>query len=339
MTNKLPVVGKRYTHKKWLQNFKCTKLELREVQGVSEFVFAMKREFADFPKEYSIIEFSNFEELPEDANRNYVQDCTFHNSQILSYLPKNSTETKSEPLSVKSDTTVEEKCRICGVINTYDRHVLRIKDICENCFKDLPNILAKAEIKPQTQSLELSPEVKEAMDNLKYHAGITNYFDKEIALDDIKDAAKKLLNALDKQFKVNETSESVDSIADVEDVMEKIKINIRKEMHLPPEQLFGDQKTPELREKKSCFSGGESIWKPVSELPKTCDSAFIKFTTASGIMPGYFYAGGDTFYQNSNCRDEDEINKEYIKEFCLLSDLINDYEKLKERVKKLEGAK
>lgn len=59
--------------------------------------------------------------------------------------------------------------------------------------------------KPETQSPELSPEVKEAMKNLKYHAGIANYFDKETALDDIKDAAKNLLNALEKHFANNKT--------------------------------------------------------------------------------------------------------------------------------------
>jgi len=47
---------------------------------------------------------------------------------------------------------------------------------------------------------ELSSEVKQAMVNLKYHSRITDYFDKESALEEIKYSAKNLLNALEKQF-------------------------------------------------------------------------------------------------------------------------------------------
>lgn len=60
----------------------------------------------------------------------------------------------------------------------------------------------KTEIRKENPPVisELSPEVKQAMENLKYHSRITDYFDKESALEEIKYSAKNLLDALNKQF-------------------------------------------------------------------------------------------------------------------------------------------
>ena len=109
------------------------------------------------------------------------------------------TETKPEPLTVKIDDTVEEKCRICGVVNTYNRHIVRIKELCGNCFKDLPNILAKAETKPETQSH--NPElIRFAKNRIKLLAttAIPNY---ELPADSfIEDAVKDIIQETEKQL-------------------------------------------------------------------------------------------------------------------------------------------
>ena len=81
-------------------------------------------------------------------------------------------------------------------------------------YEELPE--DKAETKPaikENLTLELSPEVKEAMEELKK---ADNWFrnNASITLPEhcfkLSNAAFYLLNALDKKFKVNETSESVD---------------------------------------------------------------------------------------------------------------------------------
>lgn len=175
------------------------------------------------------------------------------------------------------DYTVEEKCRICGVVNNYDRQTVRIKELCINCFKDLPNILNKArnaEIKPETQShiSELSPEVKEAKIDMS----------SEVCL---SDNAEEIVD--------NEIEESAE----------------------------------------------ESIWKPVSELPERKKNGEVLLKHKNGTIRLACLFIENSGKENAFCpiHLRGSFSKEYFTHYATVGDLFNDYEKLKERVKKLEG--
>lgn len=102
----------------------------------------------------------------------------------------------------------------------------------KNKLEELPE--DKAETQPETQShiSELSPEVKEAMEELRREialcgGGFNQSPQTELERKGMEifyyflSKSQNLLNALDKQFKVNETSESVD--VKKEEVKEKIQ--------------------------------------------------------------------------------------------------------------------
>lgn len=216
-------------------------------------------------------------------------------------------------------------------------------------FEELPE--DKAETKPETQShiSQLSPEVKEAMEELKkilikesdsmfFTVHQSEYTTEVLRLTchAFNDKAKKLLNALDKQFKVNETSEFVEVKG------EEIKEN---KIYWSDEKLSkcgrfkiktGTNSTFEY--KCNVEDKEQSIWKPVSE---EVDNQSIIFINKAGYAR-LAEAWNDKFYfieGDAGGRDvrSHMIDKTYYgKKFCTLTDFINDYEKLKERLKKLE---
>jgi len=104
-------------------------------------------------------------------------------------------------------------------------------------------------------------------------------------------------NALDKQF--NKTSESV---------AVKEKVNEKE----------------------------ESIWKPISELPEFLYTPFvlIKFDSDVVILGKIDKIDGKKQFTDINGQHQYPLN--IVKEYSLLTDFINHYEKLEERVKKLE---
>lgn len=151
-------------------------------------------------------------------------------------------------------------------------------------FEELPE--DKAETKPETQSLELSPEVKEAMEELNYK--LNNHIcDYEV----LSYKSRKLLNALEKQFANNKIQ--------AEEVV--------------------DNKIEE-----------KSIWKPVGELPQKEAKLWVKRKDGE-IVPSRYNAS-EILQFSGNCLED-------IHSWCYLTDFINEQEKLKERVKKLEGVK
>lgn len=88
-------------------------------------------------------------------------------------------------------------------------------------------------------------------------------------------------------------------------------------------------KEEEVKEKE------ESIWKSVSELPEDNYTVIIK---AKGGYGEIFFGA----YREDTQNFMDEAMKfvypkKSIDKYCTLTDFINDYEKLKERVSKLEG--
>lgn len=222
MTNKLPVVGKKYRHK--------TFGKVVEFVGDREdgFFIAAEKTLKHYAENYFL---ENFEELPEDKAETincgnisckYKSECD-SNKRIL---PKN-------------DQIYIRKTRYARITNVDSEGVTYLEQDGKefwDCFKDFLDFFepVEAETQPETQShiSELSPEVKEAMEELRREialcgGGFNQSPQTELERKGMEifyyflSKSQNLLNALDKQFKVNETSESVD--VKKEEVKEKIQ--------------------------------------------------------------------------------------------------------------------
>lgn len=84
-----------------------------------------------------------------------------------------------------------------------------------------------------------------------------------------------------------------------------------------------------------------SIWKPVSELPKDLEGQILIQMKDGQSGYAYYDSVCGKFIVSQYQRElpklmEVTVVKENITNFCTLSDFIKDFEKLKERVKKLE---
>lgn len=182
MINELPVVGKRYKRFSDKDIWYCRETYHRHEPNPIRYYILQRasqllKENADFLQVTADEFFCHFEELPEDKVE--IQSLK---DAIQDNLQRFEKEKSSLPTWA----------------------VILINQLQSETKPETQSHISETSLIP-SNSRELSPEVKEAMNNLKYHAGITNYFDKETALDDIKDAAKRLLNALDKQFANNKT--------------------------------------------------------------------------------------------------------------------------------------
>jgi len=137
MTNKLPVVGKRY--KRESQEYKCVGLNLYG----TNFYFKMLRDKADLSKEYNLCDFYQFEELPEDKAetkpRREEQTISF---QDAIYDLKHEVENiqYSDDLKINPASIVEDALQ---------KKLARLVDKAEEVIN--------TEIKPETQGTELSP--------------------------------------------------------------------------------------------------------------------------------------------------------------------------------------
>lgn len=226
----------------------------------------------------------------------------------------------------------------------------------EKHFKELPE--DKAETKPETQShiSQLSPEVKEAMEELDKE--LDHWMPTEDKEEyQLTSKVEKLLNALDKQFmskeedkidtrqervdsvKVNETNKSVD--VKEEEVKENILTAKDKKSNVIEFDYIKTQ-AEEVADNK-IEAKEESIWKPVSELPEDgCEKLLIKLNGTVQIANHTFYDDeriDELYITDGWGKDKIECTEypsEEVESFCTLTDFINDYEKLKERVKKLE---
>ena len=363
MTNKLPVVGKRYKAKHNNKIFTAVTY-LGADLDVSVRMCCNNDLLSDFtyrPKNDNFDKF--FEELPE-----------------------NEAETKPETQSYDSESIKKDQMnKAMQSIN--DLRVYREgynkgwNECLEEVKKQMPNHIS-----------ELSPEVKDAMEELKK---ALSWGTIEQRANWVDLTARNLLNTLDKQFKVNETSESVAvkeekvkqkfildsiyydkqglpvSIYKKEEEIDRIKMEKLREyfkekyksyetqpdengsfkhidgieeetQDLMKKDIFGSGKKQVESEKKIeeetyqalSIQNRASIWRDVSELPRfekergqpdlliRFDDGNVRFGTFNGFFSD---VKGYAFKQR------------YVKQYCLLEAFVSDYEKLKERVKKLEG--
>lgn len=219
----------------------------------------------------------------------------FENNYTTSFTRKN-IEDFNNLEELPEDKAEVIKCINCGASTKWIKNLVGEDCVqCTNCTLIFP-----PEIKTETRShiSELSPEVKEAMEELKnisLKVTLSNLHYHE-QYKEMRDKVDNLLNALDKQFKVNETNESV------------------------------DVKEDKVKEKE------ESIWKPVSELGRTAGEddpiltksrwGEVSLTPRDEVIENFEHlkAGGAA----------------YIK-WCTLTDLINEHNEMKKRITKLEN--
>lgn len=174
------------------------------------------------------------------------------------------------------------------------------KKLCNWCKTNGEGFCSEpCDIKPETPSSELSPEVKESMEELE----LCIIDESKTKYRTIFEKAKNLLNALDNQFlagsKVSKTKE------------QENKIN---------ENLAG------------------SIWKPVSELNNKEISScymFVKFFDDSIDLMEWTYH--NKTLQIARAREFTfSFDDKRFKEYLPLTDFINQYNSLLDRVERLE---
>ena len=286
MTNKLPVVGKIYKH----QYCECCDIIVDSIQ-IEESGIWINRMDSQTLTSFDKIEIKSFwnsyKELPEDKAET---ECS---------------------VGKKSN------CKKCG--REFLQHH-RSDYYCSNYCCYMPETETVRSVEMPTTGLSL--EVKEAMEELKkilikendsmfftVHQSEHTTEVLRLTCHAFSDKAKTLLNALDKQFKVNETSESVDI---KEEEVNKISCGYNP---------LSDSKMIYLREEwgKNGEGFGAVLGKDMvgnlenKEEPNEKSEFELLMAGAEKID-----------------KVDADIKKQTVDEF------FSDYEKLKERVKKLE---
>lgn len=101
-------------------------------------------------------------------------------------------------IPLRLDHEPELKYRLaCEAYPRLDQQFLGDTQTFSEVFEELPPQLSQNENDSVAIDEVKVSGVEDALKELKYHVGITQYFDKEAALDDIKEAARNLINALE----------------------------------------------------------------------------------------------------------------------------------------------
>jgi hypothetical protein len=236
--------------------------------------------------------------------------------------------------------------------------------ICEEMAQGFDNIQEfwnqYKEIPTQTPVCKKSLQtdrVEQAKEDLKYHIGITTYFDKGLALSDVKDSAQNLLNALDSQkeeeIKCDYCSEKMTGSTACsnkfggnycsykcanQDAISHKRSSLICECGHEQESVYPASTQIEGLECGKCrIVGGLrvlqeeeiDIWKPVSELPCRGGTLLVKYTHHSDVVI-CSSSNGSIFYGDI----ETDLN--LVKEFCFLKDFVNQQQDLLSRVERLE---
>jgi hypothetical protein len=393
MTNKLPVVGKKYRIKNSEMPWDICEIIDIETKGDTDFVNIEYKERFFKQASYEAKIFNEcFEELPEDKieTKDNILWSEENVSECGRFKIKTGTTSTFEYKTQKEEQSISFKDAIYNIkhevesIKYGDDLMINPASIVEDMLqKKLARLLDKAEevinseIKPETQShiSELSPEVKEAMENIRKNlreSAWGRYISPERCLKEytnLKVEAQNLLNALDEQFNVMELH-NIKAQAEKVDKQfmskEEVKIDTSSGSCLSNNEMKPDENgsfkhldnAEELSQDIMKKSAEESIWNPVSELPEDgCEKLLIKLNGTVQIANHTFYDddGIDELYVTDGW-GEDKIectkfSSEEVESFCTLTDFIKDYEKLKEkdkikeiklrdleeRVRKLEG--
>lgn len=217
-----------------------------------------------------------------------------------------------------------------------------------NYFEELPE--DKAEIKPtikENLTLGLSSEVREAMEGLRsLHFPACQLMTASIAIEELNKfrlTSLNLLNALDKQFNLPQENtnlgeewgsfgavlgnDKLESLENKESIITMKKSEFESLMAGAEkvDKVDTDIKKQTVDEFLSETEKEKSIWKPVSAL-KPNELVPVGFVRKNKKYQATFS------FTHQTVEEWEGI----IKEFCSLNYFLNDYEKLKERVKKLE---
>lgn len=305
MTNKLPVVGKRYKPKykatfDWAEFYKFSLInggkqifcDLKQFLNKGESNGYVSCPLSDF--------WDGFEELPEDK---------------VEIEPKNSQTVKERLDQCISD------CSASSVI-----------------IRELQGEIQYLSRKLQNHISELSPEAKEAMEKLNIEivqnqeSSIRSWREQCIF---VTDTARNLLKALNKQFNKESLAHQDKQENTNSGLSEQARENSDEKVTQEDWDNYhaNNKYKSEYRDSKSkIIAREESIWKPVSELPEESCQVVLRFNQPSKQDRIYRYRKGEFFAIG----DDRPIDESFVEKYFVLTDFINDYEKLKERVKKLE---
>lgn len=179
------------------------------------------------------------------------------------------------------------------------QYTILTSEFCES-FEEIPD---------QDLNRSNNTQLEEAKDDLKYHLQITEYYDKAIALDDIKEAAQNLLNALDDQKESNNHQ-------------------ISKEA---PAKACTDSGCDD----NDKLSNKDSIWKDISELPNNKFGADFLAEWVNGDTELARYDNNNECFVD-RCNRDTAFDDEHLVRYCTLTDFINQQEQNTKRIEKLE---
>lgn len=321
MTNKLPVVGKRYRLCVGINDLDRVEYQFCEVKRLTD---------------------TAVECLVDGLQLHYYPKDTF----LLAWeeLPEDKAETKPETQSHISESKEKMK-QALDVIRNRKKYLEGYNNGFDDCLKEMaerfPDQISETSLIP-SNSRELSPEVKEAMEKLKddIKAWVDDVFGDFTPLSRIKPLEpgpvyetlmmiNDLLNALDKQF-MSKEGDKIDTSSEV----------CLSNNEMKPNENGSFKHLDNAEEISQDIMKEESIWKPVSELPEDgIEKLLIKLDGSVQIANHTFFDDEqiDEVYIVDGWKDNriecTSYPAEDIKEFCTLTDFINDYEKLKERDK------
>ena len=202
-----------------------------------------------------------------------------------------------------------------------------------NEFEELPD----QEPTPDISKMETTDKVKEALKELKYHIGVNEYYDKELGLKDLKEAAQDLINALE---------ENKDPLVN-QDIQETHVSSKEEDIKSLDNSLDGTLDGIVENAVKRCKKlEPKSIWKPISELPHKSQYIYVKTFTGEIDLVRFRHKYFDCKNQidrpviestiNGFIWEINKIERNFI-EYCTLNDFINHQENLEERITKLEN--
>jgi hypothetical protein len=253
MTNKLPVIGKRYKHKSY-PGQECLIINITEHRVVYEEVVTrgnVKNGINSYKK--SVV-WNFLEELPDQELIIIKENLAAYNAS----LPTQEEAVKGLRnlfSGAPDQEPVEEPVEEPDMDHGEPTPTFIMSPPTTSLILDY----ATVDPKPVVKKSFTTEKVKEAIDNAKYHLGINQYHDHGAALVEIKEATQNLVDAIEEQ-KEEKVSDSTPlkkpNIKQPRGYAQDIEVS-------NPPRLITDGDKPSSEPSKE---EPKSIWKPISEL-------------------------------------------------------------------------
>lgn len=346
MTNKLPVVGKRYRELHNFNEWECSDLIIENEQSETGFAIMTALHNKTKRKVFNLNNyfFRFFEELPEDEAETIKEEIKLpvvgqrykvkensllgRDKDCLGIWEVDYFRFNNEQICFRRSA----KSPMSSVMAIYAREFW-------DYFEELPEDKAETKLDATSESVAVKKEeVKQKfiLDSIYYDKqGLpVSIYKKEEEIDRIK--MEKLREYFKEKYKSYETQPDENgSFKHIDGAEEETQDLMKKD-------IFGSGKKQVEREKKieeetyqtSSIQNRASIWKPVNELPKEAETVIIKNDCDKNYFAEFRPStrfGTDTFLTMDN---EEFIPLDFVGKYCTLTDYINNIEK---RIRKLEG--